>query len=89
MESERNYWISRWGDHLIAFFHDQSKSDAIRARNAESLELGTTDFPEEVLELFRIKVGPTGEVEERARFLQACHAATFQIIEELVRSKQR
>ena len=89
MQSDRNYWISRWGDHLIRAFHQES--DAILARNAEAIELGDTDLPEEILELFRIDVERTKENPEgMIRLVQASYSATFQTIGEMVlRIQQR
>ena len=79
-------WTSRWADHLIDAFHEDS--DAILARHAEALDLGRMDgLPDEVLELFRIDLERVRDNPEGAvRLLQASYEATFRTIQDLLRT---
>ena len=87
MESEFQYWVGKWTDHLIDIL--QNDIDVILAHNAEALEFGDAgELPEEVLTLFRIGVERTrNEPETAIRFAQASYAATFRVIRDLLQGR--
>ena len=79
-------WIDRWSDHFMKAFHEDS--DAVLARNAEAVELGSmAGFPDVVLPLFhinleRVRDDPEGTI----RLLQASYEAAFRTIEDFLRA---
>ena len=79
-------WIDRWSDHLMKAFHEDS--DAVLARNAEAIELGSmAGFPDVVLALFHINLeGVRDNPEGTVRLLQASYEATFRTIHDFLRA---
>ena len=84
MEFNSHDWIDRWSDHLMKVFHEDS--DAVLARNAEAIEMGSMDgLPDGVLALFRINLEGTGENPEGTiLLLQASYEAAFRTIEDFL-----
>ena len=86
MGLDSHAWIDRWSDHLMKAFHDDS--DAVFARNAEAIEMGSmAGFPDDVLLLFHINLeGVRDDPEGTIRLLQASYEAAFRTIQDFLRA---